>query len=135
MKVMMTVCLTLLAFSLNAAPPDWTIKSGHKNAMIVYVRVLDSSGHPMVEPGCRLGAFEHGNLVGSTPVSQGPEGPVYQLKVGSDQVWSALEYKFYDPKTDGIIPVESGPEFVSGTFVGTIARPISLRLKNPIICR
>jgi hypothetical protein len=122
-------CLLLVAPLLAAAPPDWAVRAGHRNAMIVYALVVDGSGHPMTTTGSQLAASEHGQLAGSTPVSIGPKGPVYQLKVGSDSREAPLTYTFYNAKADRIIPIMSGPGFVSGSLVGTIVRPVTLTLK------
>jgi hypothetical protein len=115
---------------LQAAPPDWSITTGRQNAMVVYAKVVDASGNAMTNAGSLLSVSEYGVLVGSTPISNGPKGPVYQMKVGSDNWQSDLIYSFYDGKTDKVLQIASGPGFESGSTVGSIVAPVILTVKR-----
>jgi hypothetical protein len=98
--------------------------------MVVYATVVDAAGNPMTTPGSLLSASEYGTLVGVTPVSEGPKGPLFQMKVGSDRWESGLSYSFYDAQADKVIEIGPGPGFESGSTVGSIIEPITLIIKN-----
>ena len=115
--------------SLRAAPPSWDNPPGKQNAMVVYAMVNDATGHPLSAEGSLLSASEYGILVGSTPLSTGPKGPVYQLKVGSDNWESDITYSFYDAKIDKVVTIGPGPGFIAGSTVGSIVEPVILTLK------
>jgi len=125
------ICLPLLGISpsLCAAPPAWDNPPGKQNAMVVYAVVNDAAGIPLSEEGSLLSASEYGILVGSTPVSTGPKGPVYQLKVGSDNWESDITYSFYDSAADKVVTIGPGPGFIAGSTVGSIVEPVILTLK------
>jgi hypothetical protein len=118
-----------ISTSLRAAPPAWDNIPGKQNAMVVYAVVNDAAGNPLSAEGSLLSASEYGILVGSTPVSTGPNGPVYQLKVGSDNWESDITYSFYDATTDKVVTIGPGPGFVAGSTVGSIVEPVTLTLK------
>jgi hypothetical protein len=118
------------SFCLRAVPPDWSMTTGHQNAMVVYATVVDSSGNPMTNPGSLLSAWEYGVLTGVTPPSIGPKTTVYQLKVGSDRWESELKYRFYDSNAGRIVEIGSGPDYVAGSIVGTIIAPVVLKEKQ-----
>jgi hypothetical protein len=84
----------------------------------------------MTKAGSLLSVSEYGILVGSTPISNGPKGPIYQMKVGSDNWQSDLIYSFYDGKADKVLEIGSGPGFESGSTVGSIVAPVTLTLKQ-----
>jgi hypothetical protein len=132
MKPFFTLLGTMLLVSstLRATPPDWSITEGHQNAMVVYATVVDASGNAMTNAGSLLSVTEYGVMVGSTPISIGPKGPVFQMKVGSDQWQSDLTYSFYDGKTDTILTIGPGPGFVAGSTLGTITDPIVLSINR-----
>ena len=131
----LTICLTLgvllltLVSTLRADPPDWKVTTGHQYAMVVYAVVIDASGSPMTNEGSLLSVSEYGSLVGVTPISNGPKGALYQLKVASDNWESDLNYSFYDALSDKVIELGAGPGFVSGSTVGSIVEPITLTQK------
>jgi hypothetical protein len=119
--------LVLLSLPLaKATPPDWQESGAHQYAMVVYATVVDASGNAMTNPGSLLSVSEYGTLAGVTPVSKGPKGPVYQLKVGSDRWQSDLTYSFYDGGSDRVLQIGSGPGFESGSVVGSIVEPVVL---------
>ena len=122
--------LLCASFQLHASPPDWSIKIGRQNAMVVYASVTDSSGTLMTNEDSLLCASEYGMLVGSTPISLGPKGPLFQMKVGSDNWQSDLTFNFYDGKTDQVLIIGPGPGFVAGSTVGSITDPIVLTVKR-----
>ena len=122
------ITMLLTGSSLMANQPDWNVTAGHQYAMVVYASVVDSAGNSMTNAGSLLSANEYGTLVGVTPISNGPKGPIYQLKVSSDNWQSDLNYSFYDGKSDQIIEVGPGPGFESGSTVGSIIEPITLAL-------
>jgi hypothetical protein len=128
--LLLSMVLVATVGLLQAAPPDWKITTGHINAMVIYATVVDASGKPMNSPGSLLSASEYGILAGSTPISNGPKGPVFQMKVGSENWQSDLTYSFYDGKTDRVIDIGPGPGFVSGSIVGTIVQPAVLKLNQ-----
>jgi hypothetical protein len=97
--------------------------------MVVYATVTDGAGNPMTNAGSLLSANEYGTLVGVTPVSNGPKGALYQLKVSSDNWQSDLTYSFYDGKADQVLQVGAGPGFESGSTVGSIIETVTLTLK------
>jgi hypothetical protein len=115
--------------SVRATPPDWSVTTGHQYAMVVYATVVDASGNPMTNAGSLLSVSEYGTIVGVTPVSKGPKGPIYQLKVSSDRWQGDLSYSFYDGKADKIFQIGSGAGFESGSTVGSIIDPVTLTLK------
>ena len=115
--------------SLRAAPPAWDNLPGKQNAMVVYAVVNDAAGNPLSAEGSLLSASEYGILVGSAPVSTGPNGPVYQLKVGSDNWESDITYSFYDATADKVVTIGPGPGFIAGSTVGSIVEPVILTLK------
>ena len=114
----------------RAIPPDWIASAAHQYAMVVYATVVDDAGNPMITPGSLLSANEYGTLVGVTPVSEGPKGSLFQMKVGSDRWESELTYSFYDAQADKVIEIGPGPGFESGSTVGSISEPITLIIKN-----
>jgi hypothetical protein len=128
--IVTAVLLLLLTDLLDAAPPDWSVTTGRQNAMIVYARVVDGSGRLISSPGSVLCACENGVIVGSTPLSPGPTGTLYQMKVGSDRWESALTYRLYDGHSGRILEIGPGPGFVAGSMVGSIAAPVILRLQR-----
>jgi len=132
MKSITTLLITILLVSatLRATPPDWTITTGRQNAMVVYATVVDASGNPMTNSGSFLSAREYGVLVGSTPISSGPKGSLFQMKVGSDNWQSDLIYSFYDGKADKVLQIGPGPGFESGSTVGSIVAPVTLTVKQ-----
>lgn len=124
--------LALLFLSLPFArgnPPDWKPQVGHRYAMVVYVRVVDALGKPLNHPGSLLAAESGGKVRGVTPCSDGPSGPLYQLKVGSHSAREILTYRFYDAGTRRVRMIKKGPSFVSESLVGTIAEPVTLTVK------
>ena len=130
LSIMLGVVLLALSLAtVTATPPDWNVTTGHQYAMVVYANVEDASGNPMTNAESLLSANEYGTLVGVTPLSNGPKGPLYQLKVSSDNWESDLTYSFYDGKADQVIEVGTGPGFESGSTVGSIVEPITLTLK------
>ena len=121
----------LLSLALaKATPPDWVASGAHQYAMVVYATVVDAAGNPMTAPGSLLSASEYGTIVGVTPVSEGPKGSLFQMKVGSDRWESELTYSFYDAQADKVIEIGPGPGFESGSTVGSITEPITLIIKN-----
>jgi len=124
------ITMLLTGSSLMAAQPDWNVTSAHQYAMVVYATVVDGAGNPMTNVGSLLSANEYGALVGVTPVSNGPKGPIYQLKVASDNWQSDLNYSFYDGKSDQVFQIGAGPGFESGSTVGSIIEPVTLTLKQ-----
>ena len=128
MKTVVAFCCLIAPMIMLAAPPDWTVRTGHRNAMILYAMVVDPTGNRRTEAGSMLSASEQGELLGSTPVSIGPAGPVYQLKIGSDKRKGDLTYSFYDAKEDRVRMIAQGPGFDAGSLVGTIIHPITLTL-------
>jgi hypothetical protein len=132
MKSIITLLTTILLVSttLWATPPDWSDTTGRQNAMVVYATVVDASGNAMTNAGSLLSVSEYGVLVGSTPISNGPKGPIYQMKVGSDNWQSDLIYSFYDGKADKVLQIGSGPGFESGSTVGSIVAPVTLTVKQ-----
>jgi hypothetical protein len=112
--------------NLGAAVPDWKLPEGRENAMVVYAVVVDQAGQQFNAPSSLLGAFEWGILAGVTPVSMGPKGNLYQLKVGSDTWESELSYQLYDAGKDRVLQLKGGPGFVAGSTVGSIANPVKL---------
>ena len=121
--------LVLAVTTARATPPDWSVTAGHQYAMVVYATVVDATGNPMTNAGSLLSVSEYGTLVGVTPVSKGPKGPIYQLKVSSDNWQSDLNYSFYDGKDEKVIQIGAGPGFESGSTVGSIVDPITLTIK------
>ena len=113
----------------KAIPPDWIASAAHQYAMVVYVTVVDAAGNPMTAPGSFLSVSEYGKIVGVTPVSEGPKGPVFQMKVGSDRWESELTYSFYNAQADKMIEIGPGPGFESGSTVGSIIEPVTLTIK------
>ena len=129
LSIMLGVVLLALSLAtVRATPPDWNVNTGHQYAMVLYATVVDATGNPMTNAGSLLSVSEYGTLVGVTPVSKGPKGPLYQLKVASDNWQSDLTYSFYDGKSDQVIEIGSGPGFESGSTVGSIVEPIALTL-------
>ena len=124
------ILLALTSSSLTATPPDWNVSTGHQYAMVVYATVTDAAGNAMTNPGSLLSVSEYGTLAGVTPVSKGPKGPLFQMKVGSDRWESELTYSFYDGKSDRVLQVGPGPGFESGSTVGSIVDPVTLTIKN-----
>jgi len=121
----------LLSLALaKATPPDWIASGAHQYAMVVYATVVDAAGNPMTTPGSLLSASEYGTLVGVTPVSEGPKGSLFQMKVGSDRWESELSYSFYDAQADKVIEIGPGPGFESGSTVGSIIEPVTLTIKS-----
>ena len=121
----------LLSLALaKATPPDWVASGAHQYAMVVYATVVDAAGNPMTAPGSLLSASEYGTIVGVTPVSEGPKGPVFQMKVGSDRWESELTYSFYNAQADKMIEIGPGPGFESGSTVGSIIEPVILTMKS-----
>ena len=114
----------------RAIPPDWIASAAHQYAMVVYATVVDAAGNPMTTPGSLLSVSEYGTLVGVTPVSEGPKGPLFQMKVGSDRWESDLTYSFYDAGSGRIVEIGPGPGFESGSTVGSIVDPFILTLKR-----
>ena len=114
----------------RAIPPDWIASAAHQYAMVVYATVVDAAGNPMTTPGSLLSVSEYGTLVGVTPVSEGPKGPLFQMKVGSDRWESQLTYSFYDAGSDRVVEIGASPGFESGSTVGSIIEPITLIIKN-----
>jgi hypothetical protein len=112
--------------NLGAAAPDWKLPEGRENAMVVYAVVVDQAGQELNAPSSLLGAFEWGIIAGVTPVSKGPKGKLYQLKVASDTWESEVSYQLYDAGKDRVIKLKAGPAFVAGSTVGSIANPIKL---------
>jgi hypothetical protein len=129
MKIMQKL-LPLFLFAgflnLGAAAPDWKIPVGRENAMVVYAIVVDQADHEFNTPSSLLGAYEWGIIAGVTPVSTGPKGKLYQLKVGSDTWESELSYQLYDAGKDRVMQLKGGPVFVAGSTVGSIANPVKL---------
>jgi hypothetical protein len=123
------IALALTSPGLKANQPDWSVKTGHQYAMVVYATVTDGAGNPLTNAGSLLSASEYGMLVGVTPLSNGPKRPLYQLKVSSDNWQSDLTYSFYDGKADQVLQIGTGPGFESGSTVGSIVEPVSLTLK------
>lgn len=132
MKKMIRIAAALLLGGslLMATPPEWKENGARQYAMVVYATVADASGNAMTNAGSLLSASEYGTLVGVTPVSQGPKGTIYQLKVSSDRWQSDLTYSFYDAKTDKVLEIGAGPGFESGSTVGSIVEPVALILKQ-----
>ena len=126
--LLLATLLLSLAFA-KATPPDWIASGAHQYAMIVYATVVDAAGNPMTTSGSLLSASEYGTLVGASPVSEGPKGTIYQLKVGSDRWESELTYSFYDAGSGRIVEIGPGPGFESGSTVGSIVDPVMLTLK------
>ena len=122
--------LSLPSSSLRATPPEWSATSGHQYAMVVYATVMDPAGNEMNTPGSLLSVREYGVLMGATPMSKGPKGTLYQLKVTSDNWESELTYSFYDANTDKIVEIGPGPGFESGSTVGSIVQPVILTLRT-----
>ena len=114
----------------KAIPPQWIVSGAHQYAMVVYATVVDAAGNPMTTPGSLLSVSEYGTLVGVTPVSEGPKGPLFQMKVGSDRWQSELTYSFYDAQADKVIEIGPGPGFESGSTVGSIVEPVTLTTKS-----
>jgi hypothetical protein len=114
----------------RAIPPDWIASAAHQYAMVVYATVVDEAGNPMTTPGSLLSVSEYGTLVGVTPVSEGPQGPLFQMKVGSDRWESELTYSFYNAQADKMIEIGPGPGFESGSTVGSIIEPVILTMKS-----
>ena len=114
----------------KATPPDWIASGAHQYAMVVYATVVDAAGNSMTTPGSLLSVSEYGTLVGMSPVSEGPKGPLFQMKVGSDRWESDLTYSFYDAGSGRIVEIGPGPGFVSGSTVGSIVDPFILTLKR-----
>ena len=114
----------------RAIPPDWIASAAHQYAMVVYATVVDAAGNPMTTPGSLLSASEYGTLMGVTPVSEGPKGPLFQMKVGSDRWESDLTYSFYDAQADKVIEIGPAPGFESGSTVGSIIEPVTLTIKS-----
>jgi len=130
-KLVLILASFLLSLPLaKAISPDWIVSGAHQYAMVVYASVVDAAGNPMTTPGSLLSASEYGTLVGVTPVSEGPKGPLFQMKVGSDRWESDLTYSFYDAQADKVIEIGPGPGFESGSTVGSIIEPITLIIKN-----
>ena len=128
-----TLLLASLLLSLplaKATPPDWIASAAHQYAMVVYATVVDAAGNPMITPGSLLTASEYGTLVGVTPVSEGPKGPLFQMKVDSDRWESELTYSFYDAGSGRIVEIGPGPGFESGSTVGSIIEPVILTMKS-----
>ena len=124
------ITMLLTGSSLMASQPDWNVTAGHQYAMVVYATVVDSAGNPMTNAGSLLSVSEYGVLTGVTPISMGPKGPIYQLKVASDNWQSDLNYSFYDGKSDQVIEVCPGPGFESGSTVGSIIEPFTLTIPS-----
>ena len=121
----------LLSLALaKATPPDWVASGAHQYAMVVYATVVDAAGNPMTAPGSLLSASEYGTIVGVTPVSEGPKGSLFQMKVGSDRWQSELTYSFYDAGSGRIVEIGPGPGFESGSTVGSIIEPVILTMKS-----
>ena len=114
----------------KATPPDWIASGAHQYAMVVYATVVVAAGNPMTTPGSLLSVSEYGTLVGVTPVSEGPKGSLFQMKVGSDRWESDLTYSFYDAQADKVIEIGPGPGFESGSTVGSIIEPVILTLQH-----
>jgi hypothetical protein len=112
--------------NLGAAAPDWKLPEGRENAMVVYAMVVDQAGQELNAPSSLLGAFEWGIIAGVTPVSKGPKGKLYQLKVGSDTWQSEVSYQLYDAGKNRLLELKEGPSFVAGSTVGSIANPVKL---------
>jgi len=112
--------------NLGASAPDWKLPEGRENAMVVYAVVVDQAGQELNAPSSLLGAFEWGIIAGVTPVSTGPKGKLYQLKVSSDTWESNLSYQLYDAGRDRVMQLKGGPAFVAGSTVGSIANPVKL---------
>ena len=126
---MLTMILGAVMLStLGATPPEWSVTTGHQYAMVVYATVVDATGYPMTNAGSLLSANEYGTIAGVTPVSEGPKGAIYQLKVSSDRWESDLNYSFYDGKSDQVLQIGSGPAFESGSTVGSIVEPVILSI-------
>jgi len=124
--------LSLPSLSLRATPPEWSVTSGHQYAMVVYATVMDPAGNEMNTPGSLLSVREYGVLMGATPISKGPKGTLYQLKVTSDNWESELTYSFYDANTDKVVEIGPGPGFESGSTVGSIVEPVILQIPNQV---
>ena len=130
-KPVLLLASLLLSLALaKATPPDWIASGAHQYAMVVYATVVDAAGNPMTTPGSLLSASEYGTLMGVTPVSEGPKGPLFQMKVGSDRWESDLTYSFYDAGSGRIVEIGPGPGFESGSTVGSIVDPFILTLKR-----
>jgi hypothetical protein len=130
MKTLLLTAALLLSLPLaKATPPDWKESGAHQYAMVVYATVADASGNAMTNPGSLLSVSEYGTLAGVTPVSEGPKGPIYQLKVSSDRWQSDLIYSFYDGGSDRVLSIGTGPGFESGSTVGSIAEPVALTVQ------
>ena len=125
-------CLVASGFLtlLHAEAPSWNPAACRQNAMVLYARVVDSSGHEISAPGSLLAAFEGESVAGVTPVMKGPGGNfLYQLKVGSDAKESVMGFKVYDAGTDRILSLEKGPDFIAGSLAGTLLDPVVLVAK------
>jgi hypothetical protein len=122
--------MLFLADLLQATPPDWGAIPGHQNAMVIYASVVNASGQPLVTPGSLLAASEYGVLAGVTPLSAGPNGPIYQMKIGSDRWEADLTYRFYDAMSGKDLEVDGGPEFLASSIVGSITDPVILKVKQ-----
>ena len=124
------ITMVLTGSSLMANQPDWNVTAGHQYAMVVYATVVDSAGNSMTKAGSLLSVSEYGVLTGVTPVSMGPKGPIYQLKVASDNWQSDLNYSFYDGQSDQVLQIGAGPGFESGSTVGSIIEPVTLTIPS-----
>lgn len=131
-SIIFSIALEILFHTevLQATPPDWGAIPGHQNAMVIYASVVNTSGQPLVTTGSLLAASEYGVLAGVTPVSAGPNGPIYQMKVGSDRWEADLTYRFYDAMSGKDLEVDGGPEFLASSIVGSITDPVILKLKQ-----
>jgi hypothetical protein len=121
------LCFFLLTGFLNMkASPDWRVAEGRENVMVVYAEVVDQEGRKLNAPSSLLGAFEWGITAGVTPVSTGPNGMLYQLRVGSDTWESQITYQLYDSERNRVLKLRGGPSFVAGSIVGSIVHPVRL---------
>jgi hypothetical protein len=135
MKNTTQLILAVMMLALPAAKattPEWKheLQKGKQYGMVIYARVVDANGQELLGSGSLLSAREEGKVTGVTPVSRGPKGRLYQLKVGSNKVRADLSYRFYDGMRGRVVEIASGPEFQAQSLVGTIDNPITLKISE-----
>ena len=117
--------------NISTNPPNWTYPAGAKYAAVAFAQVLDGNGKPVTNGGSLLGVFNGTNCCGIAALSPGPNGPLFQTPVYSDQsMVTNMSYQFYNGLNGQITKLAESFSFNNGAITGSISQPLPLHLSR-----